>query len=153
MSGFTVQRDEASAPFFDAAARAVLLLRRCGRCGSWYPPQQAACPADATRLQWVPAAGTATLVSWAVEHGPVLHPALGAPGGHTSVVGLIELAEGPWMHAAVVGTDPAALAAGTPLQVRFVQLGDEAVPVVTPYPTRRHDPPSKVFTPGAVESA
>ena len=129
--GFVVQRDADSAPFFDASARGELLVRRCPQCAAWYPPQQRACPADAAPLEWATASGGATLVSWGVEHGPVLDQALATPDGHTSVVGLVELAEGPWLHAAIVGTDPATLRAGAPLSVRFVQLGDEAVPAFT----------------------
>jgi uncharacterized OB-fold protein len=60
----TLERDEASAEFFDAAAEAKILLRRCTGCGSYDAAESPSCPAcgaiDATTAY---AAGTATLVT------------------------------------------------------------------------------------------
>ena len=44
-----------------------------------------------------------------------------------------DLAEGPWLNAALVEVDPATLRAGDEMTVRFVPLGDdsETVPVFT----------------------
>ena len=130
MTAFAVRRDEESAPFFDAAARHELLIRRCERCGRAYPPYQHGCP-DGGALAWTPAAGTGTLVTWAVEHGAVADPALAA-AADTSVLSLVELAEGPWLYAALVDVDPATLREGAAVVVRFVQPGDgELVPTFT----------------------
>jgi uncharacterized OB-fold protein len=132
MTAFSVSRDEDSAPFFDAAARHELAIRRCERCERFYPPHQHTC-GDGGPLRWVPAAGTATLVAWAVDHGPPVDPALASPGGDSSVLGLVELDEGPWMYAPVVGADGAELHEGAKLAVRFVRPGDgEVIPAFAP---------------------
>jgi len=121
-----LRRDEASAPFFDGAAREELMIRRCAACGHAHAPATATCPdCGAADPDWVPAAGTATLVTWAVpyEKGAAA-PAL--------VFGLVELAEGPWMHTRV-DADPAVLRAGAPLTVRFVHPEDgESYPIFVP---------------------
>ena len=130
---FSVARDERSAPFFDAAADGVLLVRRCPNGGRTFAPHVHACVEHGAECEWVPAKGTATLVTWSVDPSPPLDPALATPDGTASIVGMVELAEVPWMYAALVGVDAASLAEGTSLEVRFVRPGGgEAVPVFTP---------------------
>lgn len=134
MTGFRVERNEATATFFDAAREGRLLIRRCAVCARVYPPQQRRC-ADSAQLEWTPASGAATLVTWAVDHGAVVSPELVSAGGADSVIGVVELAEGPWMNAALPGVDPAQLAAGMAMQVQFLKLGGgEPVPVFVPVP-------------------
>jgi uncharacterized OB-fold protein len=131
MDQFSVTRDEQSGPFFDAAGAGQLLIRRCPACGRHYPPNQSLC-GDGEQLEWVPAAGGATLVTWAVDHGSVLDPVLAGPDGASCVFGVVELAEGPWLNVPIVGADPASLEAGMPMQLCFVTPGDgETVPAFT----------------------
>jgi uncharacterized protein len=72
-----VRADSRSGPFFEAAARDVLLIKRCGECGSWLGPEATGCTGcgdarcgDAgcgdAGLRWEAASGLGTLVSWAV---------------------------------------------------------------------------------------
>jgi uncharacterized protein len=124
----TVTRDEASAEFYDACARHELLLRRCARCTSWAAPSIVSCPScHSGELRWEPADGSATLVSWTVVHGRPTEDGGPAP---STVAGLVELAEGPWLHARLVDTDPDSLTAGQKLIVGFETPGDgEAVPI------------------------
>lgn len=132
MTGFRVERDEASAAFFDAAMAGTLLIRRCGTCATLYPPHQRRCH-DSEELEWVEASGAAAVVSWAVDHVPPPDRVFAAAGGATSVFGWVELDEGPWMQVAIVDADPEHLHEGTRLQVRFVRPGDgEAIPVFAP---------------------
>jgi uncharacterized protein len=129
---FRVERDEASAPFFDAAARGTLLIKHCPRCGTSHPPQARHC-ADGSELEWAPASGGAVLVTWAVDHSPPLDPSLASPDGTGSTFGWVELDEGPWLQAPIVDFDPALLAEGLPLRVRFIQPGGgEVLPAFTP---------------------
>ena len=65
MSDFAIERDERSAPFFDAAAENRLLIRRCSACGSAYAPHIARCR-DGTELTWEEASGHGTLLTRAV---------------------------------------------------------------------------------------
>jgi uncharacterized OB-fold protein len=125
-----VARDEASAPFFDAARSGQLLVRRCADCGHWVAPYTRMglalerCPTcTSPRLTWEAASGEATLVTWTVVH---------TREGPSRPVGVVELAEGPWMTAGV-DADPATLAAGMALRVGFEHPGGgEPVPVFRP---------------------
>lgn len=102
MSPFpTVERDEAGAEFFDAAARGELLI------------------------DGAPVSGAATLVSWVVVHRAPL-PALADAVPYVSAVA--ELAEGPWLLVRLVDADPAGLRVGQPLVARFVRSGSDEQP-------------------------
>ncbi|MFI0465691.1 Zn-ribbon domain-containing OB-fold protein [Saccharopolyspora sp. 5N102] len=118
----SVARNEASAEFFDGTARGELLIRRCPRCSPLIAPNVPQCPAcGSTELAWVPASGRATLVTWTVVPVP--------DGGHV-VAGIVELAEGPWLHARILGVAPEDLAEGIVLEVGFERHADgETVPV------------------------
>lgn len=132
MSDFRIERDEASAPFFDAAREGRLVVRRCADCDALYPPAQPACPAGHD-LTWVGVAGTATLVTWTVDQGTSISPDLAAADGSGDVLGIVELDEGLWLNVALPGVDPAALKAGQAMQVDFLALGGgEPVPVFVP---------------------
>jgi uncharacterized OB-fold protein len=129
---FSISRDDHTGEFYEATANQTLLIRRCPLCGTLYPPQQRRCH-DSDSLAWHPVSGEATLVSWAVDHAEPLDPVLAAGDGSTSVFGLVELSEGPWMQVAIVGTDGHDLAAGQPMVVEFVTPGQgEAIPAFTP---------------------
>jgi uncharacterized OB-fold protein len=132
MTEFHIERDDASAPFFEAARDGRLLIRRCPACGRLFPPQQHECP-DGSALEWLDAAGTATLITWSVDHGAGISPQLTSATGGGEVIAIVELAEGPWLHTAVPGVDPAVLAAGMAMRVQFVPLGGgEPVPTFVP---------------------
>lgn len=111
-------RGEASEPFFAAAARGELLVRRCPRDGAMLGPQARTCPdCGCAELQWAAASGQGTLVSWAVVH-QVPVPALAAAVPYLTAV--VELAEGPWLMVRLVDTDERGLRAGLPVAARFV---------------------------------
>jgi uncharacterized OB-fold protein len=123
-----VQRDDRSAPFFDAAANGQLLIKRCTGCGHNLTPARVRCSVcQSGALEWVPASGSGSLVSWIVVHS---RPASPGAEPERSWVGLVELEEGPWMHAALVDVDEAELAAGVALSVDFMTPPDsEPLPV------------------------
>ncbi len=131
MSGAAIERDEASAAFFDATAQGILLLRRCPGCGAVYAPNRVRCR-DRDDLEWVAASGRGQLVTWAVEHQNPVDPALVGPGG-AAVFGFVELEEGPWLQVPILEAEPADLRAGQPMALRFVRPGGgEAVPAFAP---------------------
>ena len=127
MSAFPpVERDAASAGFFDAAARGELLLRRA-------PDGQVLGPQDDVDarlgtgdpdadLDTVVASGDATLVSWAVVHQAPLPWLVGAV---PYVCAVVELAEGPWLTVRLVDADPGGAGRGAtaPGPVRGVRSG------------------------------
>lgn len=109
-----VRADERSAPFFEAAGRDVLLIKRCAECGHWLVPEAAACSGcGGAELEWAAAAGRGVLVAWAVPHS-------GPAGG---VLALVELDEGPWLHTRLElddGAGAGGLRAGLAVTARFV---------------------------------
>lgn len=126
-----VVRDDASATFFDAAASGSLAVRQCAN-GHFLPPTQGF-SGPAIRCQvcqtpditWQPASGSATLVSWVVSHART--------GEATSVAGIVELEEGPWMNALIDVEPDAELHAGQSLTVCFVPTDEgETIPAFRP---------------------
>jgi uncharacterized OB-fold protein len=133
-----IRADERSAPFFEAAARDVLLIKRCARCDRWLDPGATGCPGcgDADP-RWESAAGRGRLISWAVL--PADKPrAAGRPqaADAPSVLALVELDEGPWLHTRLEGADGtarAALRAGLRVIAHFVHPAEgESYPVFRP---------------------
>lgn len=108
-----LRRDGRTDPFFDGTAAGRLVIKRCEPCDRWYSPDQADCPGcGSADLAWAPAAGTATLVTWTVTHS--------RSGGEPACLALVELTEGPWLHARLDGIDTEALREGLPLRAAFV---------------------------------
>jgi uncharacterized protein len=116
-----VERDDATAEFFDGTAVGRLLLRRC-ETGHYSEPAAAQCTTcGSLRLEWAAASGGASLVSWAVS-----------TAGDISVVLVIaELDEGPWWWSQLAAADPVGLVVGDRLTLDFARpdAGPEAVPV------------------------
>ena len=126
-----VTRDAATAEFFDGTAAGQFLLRHCTACGALSTPQSAQCEhCCSTALDWRPASGDAILVSWTVTHG---RPDASGTVNHT-ILGIAELAEGPWWWSQIIDADPAQLRVGTPLRIGFQRYDAqcEAVPVFAP---------------------
>lgn len=123
-----VARDDRTAEFLDGTAAGLFLLRECRACHRVSAPQALRCGhCGATELTWRPAAGGASVVSWAVTH--TKPDADGAT--HTEVIVIAELDEGPWWWSRVMDADPDAIAVGTRLRVDFARAGEdcEYVPV------------------------
>lgn len=126
MSGRHAVRDEASAPFFDAARREELYLQRCEACGHAASLDARICArCEAMSLRWVRANGRATLVTWTVVHRSP-HPAFADLVPYAA--GIVELDEGPWMHTRLLA-DVESLRPGARLRVVFLHdEGDESFP-------------------------
>ena len=134
-AAFRVERNAASAAFFDAAGEGTLLIRVCPECDRLYAPHHKRC-VDGYELAWRAASGSAQLVTWAVDHAPPVSPELSSIDGGPPVIGIVELDEGPWMYTALPGVAPEALREGMAMHVRFLPLGGaEPVPVFTPAAT------------------
>lgn len=112
-----VARDAETAEFFDGTARGEFLLRRSRVTGEVLAPQVYTDSAGSTDLEWIPAAGTGRVVSWAVSYGK---PVDGVQRAQ-SVVAIVELDEGPWWWTELLGADPGELREGLPVQVDFVR--------------------------------
>jgi uncharacterized OB-fold protein len=117
-----VIRDDDSAEFFDGTARGDLMIKRCDTCGHFLRPDSIACSqCHGTALSWTKSSGRGSLVSWIVVHGP-----------DRPVVGLVELEEGPWLHARLIDVDMRALSVGDGFEVDFEPAGSETIPVFKP---------------------
>src|SRR6059058_3205061 len=124
--GPAVGRDDASAAFFDAAARQRLVVRQCIGGHGLFAPELERCPRCGGVLGWIDVSGHAQLVSWAVVHRSP-HPAFAELVPFVTAV--VELDEGPWLHARLVVDDASRLEPGIALDVAFAQPpGGESVP-------------------------
>ena len=126
--------DEASRPFFDGARRGVLLLRRCGACGTFMSPtgglgtplRPRCIGCFSADLEWAPAGGRGTLYSFALMH-QVYDPAFADEVPYN--IAVVELDEGVRMTTNVVGCANEELWIGMPLVVTFEQVSEEvAIP-------------------------
>ncbi len=99
-------------PFWEAAARSVLLLPRCTVCGAthWHPRAQCPfCRSDA--LRWEQASGRGTLHTFTV---------IRRPHGAPDLLAYVRLEEGPLMLTSIVGEEqPERLRIGDAVQVTF----------------------------------
>lgn len=119
-----VERDPASADFYDAAAEGRLLMQR-GPSGAVLPPEARTDPESGSAdLEPFAVSGHATLVSWTEVHRAPL-PVLAGAVPYLSAV--VELAEGPWLIVRLVG-DAGTPSVGDPVRARFLRSGDDEDP-------------------------
>ncbi|TDD88184.1 Zn-ribbon domain-containing OB-fold protein [Actinomadura rubrisoli] len=117
-----LRRDGRTDPFFDGTAADRLVVRRCAACDRWFAPDAVACPGCGEEdLGWAEAGGAATLVTWTITHG---RPAGDGTVPSPAILALVELAEGPWLHARLDGVERDALREGLPLRASFVHPGE-----------------------------
>jgi uncharacterized OB-fold protein len=126
--------DEASRPFFTAARRGVLLLRRCRACGTFMSPtggigtplRPRCVSCFSAELEWAPAGGQGTLYSFALMH-QVYDPAFARDVPYN--IAVVELDEGVRLTTNVVGCPNDELWIGMALEVTFERVSDEvAIP-------------------------
>lgn len=111
-------------PYWDAAAKGKLLIKKCNACGELHHYPRSICPfcfsADTT---WVEASGKGTVYSYSVMRR--------VPAPY--VVAYVTLAEGPTMITNIVDCDPNALKIGQAMKVTFKPSdGGLLVPMFTP---------------------
>ncbi len=123
-----VVRDEYSAPFFDAAAEGRLMLRYSPGSGAWSEPAALLCSVtQADDLEWREACGAGELVTWTIKPGRRRTDEERSPD---QVIGIVELAEGPWLTLRLVDATGPELRAGMPVRVDFAHPeGGEPIPV------------------------
>ena len=114
--------DEASAPFFEGAARGELMLQHCGACGAFMWPVKTRCvECFSGDVEWAPSSGRAELYSWAVVHQK--YPGFEEP----YVLATVETSDGVRFNTSIVGAEPDELVIGMPLEVVFERVSDDVV--------------------------
>ncbi|MFF4532804.1 Zn-ribbon domain-containing OB-fold protein [Streptomyces sp. NPDC001407] len=106
-------------PYWDAAARGRLLIRRCRApgCGRAHHHPREICPRCWSEdVVWEEAAGRATLHTWSVVHVNDLPP-FGERLPYVAAV--VDLAEGPRMATEIVDCPEGRLRIGMDLRVTF----------------------------------
>ena len=121
--------DEESRPFFAAASRGVLLLRRCDDCGTFMAPtggigtplRPRCVRCFSAALAWAPAIGRGTLYSFALMH-QVYDPAFAQEVPYN--IAVVELDEGVRLTTNIVGCANAELWIPMALEVTFEPISD-----------------------------
>lgn len=122
-----VVTDARSAGFFEAAAAGRLAVRCCVDCGHLLPPAAMVCSqCRGADLGWAEVSGEGTVVSWFVLHG---RPGRDGSAPTRTCVVTVELAEGPWINARLVGqadgeAPDAGLDRGRAVRIAFHRFAD-----------------------------
>ena len=117
--------DEATQPFFDAAAQGKLLIKYCAACNRHLAPQSDYCDRCLTNeIAWKEASGRGTLYSFIIDH-QAGHPGSAALSPYNVII--VELEEGPRLTSNYLGPNED-LEVGMALQVAFEAAGEVVVP-------------------------
>lgn len=122
--------DQATQPFWDAAAQDRLIAAKCTHCGTFRLPPYPYCTVCRTQgVEWVELPGTGAVYTFTVIRHPLApHLADVVP----YAVGMIELdgTQGPGarLQLNITDCDPDALTIGTPVRVYFDHV-NAAMPV------------------------
>jgi hypothetical protein len=115
-------RDDESAPFFDALADGVLLVRCCQLCGHVSRPDAHTCSAcRSDELSWLESSGNGHVICSVVDRNSAEGPI---------TLALIEVSEGPWFMTRILDADiDATVPAATPVRLAVIATsGGEAIP-------------------------
>jgi uncharacterized protein len=124
--------DQASAFFWEGAARGELLVQRCADCASFqYPPTVVCEKCQSRDIRPTRVSGRGTLYALTVMHQAFL-PIFAENLPFTIALVDLDDAPGARLLTNIVDAAPGDLAAGDPLEVVFEPRGDYAVPQFRP---------------------
>ena len=123
--------EDETRPYWEAAKQGRLLIKKCNACGEVHHYPRPFCPTCWSEdVEWQEVSGSGTLYTYSTIFRNDLAP-FSEWGAY--VAAIVELDEGPRLMTNVVGTDPASLRVGMPVQVSYRDLTDEwAAPVFSP---------------------
>jgi uncharacterized OB-fold protein len=110
-------------PFWEAAARGVLVIQRCDDCGAYiFYPSRLCDQCLSESLTWAEVTGRGT-----VESFSTVYRAFNAEFTEDVpyTVGLVRLEEGILLLTWLVGVEPDATEIGMPVEVTFERMSDE----------------------------
>jgi uncharacterized OB-fold protein len=109
--------------YWEYVAQGELRMPRCGGCGLVFFPPAALCPRCLSeKREWIKLSGRGKVFSYAVFHH-AFYPAYSEDVPYNTAI--IELSEGPRLHANVTGCDNDELYIGLPVSVWFDKVDDE----------------------------
>jgi uncharacterized OB-fold protein len=122
---------EDTEPYWEYCAKHELRLQKCSSCGHVRMPPSVLCPKCLSeKSEWAKLTGRGKVWSWVVFH-QVYYPGYADDVPYNTAI--IELEEGPRMHANVVECDNSDIYIGMPVEVLFKQIDDEVhLPVFRP---------------------
>jgi uncharacterized OB-fold protein len=111
-------------PFWDAAARGTLMVKKCAACGQAHHYPRALCPfCFSDKTEWITASGRGTVYSYSVMRR--------VPAPYA--IAYVTLEEGPTMMTNIVDCDLDAIRIGQSVMVVFKPTdGGPPVPMFTP---------------------
>jgi uncharacterized OB-fold protein len=113
-------RDSETATFWDAARDGKLLIKRCDACAEPFFYPRSRCPFCLSTSSWELSSGKGVIYSLSAVH----------LRSEQYVLAFVTLNEGPTMMTNILADDPAGLAIGDPVSVRFVEADNgEYVPM------------------------
>ncbi|MBX6389867.1 MAG: Zn-ribbon domain-containing OB-fold protein [Frankia sp.] len=124
--------EDETRPWWDAARRGELLIRRCGDCGRAHLYPRPFCPSCwSENVSWERAAGTGTLYTWSEVRSNDLPP-FGSRVPY--VAAIVDLDEGPRLETNIVGATEDELSIGMRVKVDFQhdEEADLTIPVFRP---------------------
>jgi uncharacterized OB-fold protein len=116
-----------TAPYWEGADNARLMLPRCNACCRAYFPPSPICPHCSSRdIAWIEASGRATLYSFTITEKPWPGWFAGDARSEPMSVAIVELAEGPRLLSTVVrcAQTPEGLALDMPLVAVWRPFGE-----------------------------
>lgn len=116
-------------PFWEAARRGELVLQRCRACGAAILPANPWCPRCwSALLDWEPASGRGTIVSFTVVHQAASEA---FAGDVPYVLAVARLDEGPQLMGNIVDGPSDQVAIGRAVRVVFEERGEWSLPQFT----------------------
>ena len=120
--------DDHTQTFWDAARERRLLIKRCAACGRAHYYPRTFCPhCWSPDVSWEDAGGGGSVYTYSVVHQNDLPP---FNERVPYVAAIVDLDEGPRVITNIVGCEPDEVAVGLPVDVDFLDIGDDVtVPV------------------------
>ncbi len=117
-----VEVDEESAPFFDGAARGILMVQRCDDCKAWLAPVARLCSECLSEnIAWAQASGRGSVHTFGIMH-QLYHPGFRSEIPYN--IAVVELEEGPRLQTNIVGCANSDITVGMKVRVTFDRVSD-----------------------------
>ena len=115
-------------PFWEGTRKGLLLVQRCGNCGTWqWGPEWLCHACRSFDMRWEPVDGRGVIYSWERPRHPV-HPALRDVGPYLVVMVELPAAAGIRMIGNLLGPAEQKVVIGAPVEAVFEPHDDAELP-------------------------